>query len=133
MSPLLNAFGDLGVAGRSHPEDERETVGRMRYADPFRAAGREETTDHDFLLTCSCGAEQRIDSQAGEINRHRPQRLRGIDDQQGAVGLGQLRELLELVAKAGRVLDVADADCCGSLVDGLSEPIERELGRVPGR
>jgi hypothetical protein len=33
----------------------------MRYADPFREAGRPETTDHDFLLTCSCGAEQRID------------------------------------------------------------------------
>jgi hypothetical protein len=33
----------------------------MRYADPFRAAGREETTDRDFLLTCSCGLEQRLD------------------------------------------------------------------------
>ena len=33
----------------------------MRYADPFRDAGRPETTDHDFLLTCSCGAEQRLD------------------------------------------------------------------------
>ena len=33
----------------------------MRYADPFRDAGRPETTDHDFLLTCSCGTEQRLD------------------------------------------------------------------------
>ena len=33
----------------------------MRYADPFREAGRPETTDHDFLLTCSCGMEQRLD------------------------------------------------------------------------
>ena len=33
----------------------------MRYADPFRDAGRPETTDHDFLLTCSCGTEQRMD------------------------------------------------------------------------
>jgi hypothetical protein len=33
----------------------------MRYADPFRNAGRPETTDHDFLLTCSCGTEQRLD------------------------------------------------------------------------
>ncbi len=33
----------------------------MRYADPFRAAGRPETTDHDFLLNCSCGMEQRLD------------------------------------------------------------------------
>jgi len=33
----------------------------MRYADPFREAGRPETTDHDFLLTCSCGMEQRMD------------------------------------------------------------------------
>jgi hypothetical protein len=33
----------------------------MRYADPFREAGRPETTDHDFLLTCSCGTEQRLD------------------------------------------------------------------------
>ena len=33
----------------------------MRYADPFRDAGRAETTDHDFLLTCSCGTEQRLD------------------------------------------------------------------------
>jgi hypothetical protein len=33
----------------------------MRYADPFRDAGRPETTDHDFVLTCSCGAEQRMD------------------------------------------------------------------------
>lgn len=33
----------------------------MRYADPFRDAGRPETTDHDFLLNCSCGAEQRMD------------------------------------------------------------------------
>jgi len=32
----------------------------MRYADPFRDAGRSETTDHDFLLT-SCGTEQRLD------------------------------------------------------------------------
>ncbi|HEV2776180.1 MAG TPA: hypothetical protein VGV90_11365 [Solirubrobacteraceae bacterium] len=33
----------------------------MRYADPFRDAGRPETTDHDFLLTCTCGTEQRLD------------------------------------------------------------------------
>ena len=33
----------------------------MRYADPFRDAGRPETTDRDFLLTCSCGTEQRLD------------------------------------------------------------------------
>ena len=33
----------------------------MRYSDPFRNAGRPETTDHDFLLTCSCGTEQRLD------------------------------------------------------------------------
>ncbi len=33
----------------------------MRYADPFRDAGRPETTDHDFLLTCSCATEQRLD------------------------------------------------------------------------
>jgi hypothetical protein len=33
----------------------------MRYADPFRDAGRPETTDHDFLLRCSCGWEQRLD------------------------------------------------------------------------
>ncbi|HVF79378.1 MAG TPA: hypothetical protein VNA28_13865 [Solirubrobacteraceae bacterium] len=33
----------------------------MRYADPFRDAGRPETTDHDFLLSCSCGMEQRLD------------------------------------------------------------------------
>lgn len=33
----------------------------MRYADPFRDAGRPETTDHDFLLSCSCGTEQRMD------------------------------------------------------------------------
>ncbi len=33
----------------------------MRYADPFRDAGRPETTDHDFLLRCTCGAEQRLD------------------------------------------------------------------------
>ncbi len=33
----------------------------MRYADPFRDAGRPQTTDHDFLLSCSCGAEQRLD------------------------------------------------------------------------
>lgn len=33
----------------------------MRYCDPFREAGRPETTDHDFLLTCSCGTEQRLD------------------------------------------------------------------------
>jgi hypothetical protein len=33
----------------------------MRYADPFRDAGRPETTDRDFLLTCSCGMEQRMD------------------------------------------------------------------------
>ena len=33
----------------------------MRYADPFRDAGRPETTDHDFLLTCSCGTTQRMD------------------------------------------------------------------------
>ena len=33
----------------------------MRYADPFRDAGRPETTDHDFLLSCSCGTEQRLD------------------------------------------------------------------------
>ncbi len=34
----------------------------MRYADPFRDAGRPETTDRDFLLTCSCGTEQRLDA-----------------------------------------------------------------------
>lgn len=33
----------------------------MRYADPFRDAGRPETSDHDFLLTCSCATEQRMD------------------------------------------------------------------------
>ena len=33
----------------------------MRYADPFRDAGRPKTTDHDVLLTCSCGTEQRLD------------------------------------------------------------------------
>ncbi|MEA2193430.1 MAG: hypothetical protein QOI73_3551 [Solirubrobacteraceae bacterium] len=33
----------------------------MRYADPFVAAGRPETADHDFLLTCACGLEQRLD------------------------------------------------------------------------
>ena len=33
----------------------------MRYADPFRDAGRPETTDHDFVLTCTCGTEQRLD------------------------------------------------------------------------
>lgn len=33
----------------------------MRYADPFRDAGRPETTDHDFLLSCSCATEQRMD------------------------------------------------------------------------
>jgi hypothetical protein len=33
----------------------------MRYADPFRDAGRPETTDHDFLLQCTCGTEQRLD------------------------------------------------------------------------
>lgn len=33
----------------------------MRYADPFRDAGRPETTDHDFLLMCSCGTQQRLD------------------------------------------------------------------------
>ena len=33
----------------------------MRYADPFCIAGRPETTDHDFLLTCACGLEQRLD------------------------------------------------------------------------
>ena len=33
----------------------------MRYADPFVIAGRPETTDHDFLLTCACGLEQRLD------------------------------------------------------------------------
>jgi hypothetical protein len=33
----------------------------VRYADPFCIAGRPETTDHDFLLTCSCGLEQRLD------------------------------------------------------------------------
>lgn len=36
----------------------------MRYADPFRDAGRPETTDRDFLLTCSCGTEQRLDAMA---------------------------------------------------------------------
>ncbi len=34
----------------------------MRYADPFRDAGRPETTDRDFLVTCSCGTEQRLDA-----------------------------------------------------------------------
>jgi len=34
----------------------------MRYADPFRDAGRPATTDRDFLLTCSCGTEQRLDA-----------------------------------------------------------------------
>ena len=33
----------------------------MRYADPFVIAGRPETTDHDFLVTCACGLEQRLD------------------------------------------------------------------------
>ncbi len=33
----------------------------MRYADPFRDAGRPETTDRDFLVTCSCGTQQRLD------------------------------------------------------------------------
>jgi hypothetical protein len=33
----------------------------VRYADPFCIAGRPETTDHDFLLTCACGLEQRLD------------------------------------------------------------------------
>ncbi len=33
----------------------------MRYADPFRDAGRPQTTDRDFLLTCSCATEQRLD------------------------------------------------------------------------
>lgn len=33
----------------------------MRYCFPFRDAGRPETTDHDFLLNCSCGTEQRMD------------------------------------------------------------------------
>jgi len=34
----------------------------MRYADRFRDAGRPETTDHDFLMQCSCGTEQRLDN-----------------------------------------------------------------------
>jgi len=33
----------------------------VRYADPFREAGRPETSDQDFLLTCSCGMDQRLD------------------------------------------------------------------------
>ena len=37
------------------------TLSAMRYADPFRDAGRPETTDHDFLLQCSCATEQRLD------------------------------------------------------------------------
>ena len=36
----------------------------VRYADPFCIAGRPETTDHDFLLTCACGLEQRLDEMA---------------------------------------------------------------------
>ena len=36
-------------------------VSSVRYADPFCIAGRPETTDHDFLLTCACGLEQRLD------------------------------------------------------------------------
>jgi hypothetical protein len=36
----------------------------VRYCFPFRDAGRPETTDHDFLLNCSCGAEQRMDEMA---------------------------------------------------------------------
>ena len=46
----------------------------MRYADPFRDAGRPETTDHDFLLNCSCGMEQRLDAmtldEAGPITMY---------------------------------------------------------------
>jgi hypothetical protein len=39
----------------------------MRYADPFRDAGRPETTDHDFLLTCTCGTEQRLDEMTIDV------------------------------------------------------------------
>ena len=34
----------------------------MRFADAFLAEGIEpEPTDHDFLLTCMCGLDQRLD------------------------------------------------------------------------
>jgi hypothetical protein len=40
----------------------------MRIADAFRDAGvRPDLSDHDFLLTCSCGAEQRLDEMAIDL------------------------------------------------------------------
>ena len=44
----------------------------MRLADAFRAAGAHAAiSDHDFLLTCSCGTPQRLDAmtldECGEI------------------------------------------------------------------
>jgi hypothetical protein len=44
----------------------------MRLADAFRAAGAHAAvSDHDFLLTCSCGTQQRLDAmtldEGGEI------------------------------------------------------------------
>jgi hypothetical protein len=44
----------------------------MRVADPFREAGiREDASDGDFLLTCTCGTQQRLDAmtldECGEI------------------------------------------------------------------
>lgn len=40
----------------------------MRIADAFRDAGiRPDLSDRDFLLTCSCGTEQRLDEMAVDL------------------------------------------------------------------
>lgn len=46
----------------------RQYPGSMRIADAFRDAGtRPGLTDRDFLLTCSCGTEQRLDEMAIDL------------------------------------------------------------------
>jgi hypothetical protein len=47
------------------------TLPRMRVADAFRAVCESAVSDHDFLLTCTCGTQQRLDAmtidECGEI------------------------------------------------------------------